>query len=431
MADATPNQRPEPHARARSGRSWFRLRPGEAAYLLLGFPVALFCLAYVLVLLYAGGLLTLTVVGLPLLALGLRGARGLGAVNRAAVRVFLRTTVDAPPVLPRADGLIAWVRTGLTDPAGWRFVLYAFLRLPVAVLGILAVLGLPAAGLWMCGFPWWVRQIGDAPAAWQDIVAVPLGLFLIALWPLAVRGATALERRLAAMLLAPTAGQRREQSLRRSRGLLAAQNAERLRWIERDLHDGTQAELVAIAITLSLAADAHGDGSDDRLGRLLVRARTQTDDAIAGLRRITGGIHPAALDAGLGHAVAALAEGVPFPVEVRVDLAEAPDPAVERVVYFCVAELLTNAAKHSGTDRASVDVRTHDGRIVATVRDDGRGGAASAPPGGDKRAGTGDSGHGTGLSGLADRLAAVDGTLRVVSPPGGPTVVTAELPARI
>lgn len=431
MADATPDERPEPRTRADAARSWFRIRPGEAAFAVLGFPLAALCLAYVLVLLYVGGLLTLTLVGLPLLALGLRGARGLGTVNRAAVRVFLRSPVNAPAALPRADGLIAWVRGGLTDPAGWRFVLYAFLRLPVAILGILAVLGLPAGGLWMYGFPWWVRQIGDAPARWQDVVAVPLGLVLIALWPPAIRGVAALDRRLAATFLAPTAGQLREQSLRRSRGLLAAQNAERLRWIERDLHDGTQAELVAIAITLSLAADAHGDGSDDRLGRLLVRARTQTDDAIAGLRRITGGIHPAALDAGLAHAVAALAEGVPFPVEVRVDLAEAPDPAVERVVYFCVAELLTNAAKHSGTDRASVDVRAYDGRIVATVRDDGRGGAASAPSGGEKRAGTGDTGHGTGLSGLADRLAAVDGTLRVVSPPGGPTVVTAELPSRI
>lgn len=431
MADATSDEQPQPRGKADAARSWFRVRPGEAAFPLLGFPLAVFCLAYVLVLLYAGGLLALTLVGLPLLALGLRGARGLGAVNRAAVRVFLRSTVDAPPPLPRSDGLIAWVRGGLTDPAGWRFVLYAFLRVPTALLGLGALLGLPAAAVWIGGLPWWVRRIGDPPIAWLDVLAIPLGLVLIALWPPAIRGAAALDRRLAAVFLAPTAGQLRERSLRRSRGLLAAQNAERLRWIERDLHDGTQAELVAIAITLSLAADAHGDGSDDRLGRLLVRARTQTDDAITGLRRITGGIHPAALDAGLAHAVAALAEGVPFPVEVRVDLAEVPDPAVERVVYFCVAELLTNAAKHSGTDRASVDVRAHAGRIVATVRDAGRGGAASAPPGGDKRAGTGDSGHGTGLSGLADRLAAVDGTLRVVSPPGGPTVVTAELPSRI
>jgi signal transduction histidine kinase len=147
------------------------------------------------------------------------------------------------------------------------------------------------------------------------------------------------------------------------------------------------------------------------------RARDQTDDTAAELRRLTRGIHPVALDGGLGEALPGLTATSPVPVALRLDLPERPDHVVERAVYFCAAELLTNVAKHSGASSAEPEASAAGGRVRLSVRDDGRGGAAL--------------GAGTGLTGLAERLAAVDGALRIDSPPGGPTVVTAELPARL
>ncbi|WP_258565045.1 sensor histidine kinase, partial [Streptomyces sp. WELS2] len=208
--------------------------------------------------------------------------------------------------------------------------------------------------------------------------------------------------------------------LETARATLLADNTDRLRRLERDLHDGTQARLVALAITLSLAEDALTPPAGPDLGRLRTlvnRARGQTDDAITELRRLTRGIHPVALDGGLGEALPGLTAASPVPVVMRLDLGERPHPVVERVVYFCAAELLTNIAKHSGARSAELTVRTADGRVRLSVRDDGRGGAAV--------------GVGTGLTGLAERLAAVDGALRVDSPAGGPTVVVAELPTRL
>ncbi|MFF4382510.1 sensor histidine kinase, partial [Kitasatospora sp. NPDC001547] len=162
-----------------------------------------------------------------------------------------------------------------------------------------------------------------------------------------------------------------------------------------------------------------GSGGPDlgRLRTLVDRARGQTDDTITGLRRLTRGIHPVALDGGLAEALPGLSVTSPVPVDVRLDLRERPEEVIERAVYFCVAELLTNVAKHSGARSVELSVSAADGRVRLTVRDDGRGGAVI--------------GAGTGLSGLAERLAAVDGTLRVDSPPGGPTVISAELPGRL
>ncbi|WP_406408611.1 histidine kinase [Streptomyces halstedii] len=210
------------------------------------------------------------------------------------------------------------------------------------------------------------------------------------------------------------------RELEAARATLLADNTDRFRRLERDLHDGTQARLVALAITLSLADDALSPAAGPdlpRLRALVDRARTQTDDTVAELRRLTRGIHPVALDGGLEEALPGLAATSPVPVGVHLDLRERPHPVVARTVYFCAAELLTNVARHSGARSAELTARAAHGRIRLTVRDDGRGDATP--------------GTGTGLTGLAERLAAVDGILRVDSPPGGPTVVTAELPTRL
>ena len=184
-----------------------------------------------------------------------------------------------------------------------------------------------------------------------------------------------------------------------------------LRRVERDLHDGTQARLVALGVALSRIEHRAGD---DSLRDLAKEARGTVTDALAELRDIVRGLHPPALDDGLAVALASLAGRSAVPVDVTVELAGRPPDATASAVYFTVAELLTNVAKHAGATRTRVDLREDRGRLRLVVSDDGRGGARPDP-------------SGTGLAGLARRAAALDGSLSIDSPAGGPTVVTVTL----
>ncbi|GAA1824912.1 sensor histidine kinase [Actinomadura chokoriensis] len=403
-------------------RRYLSVRGGEWAFAVAGLPLALLGGVYALAVLYAGTLLSLTVFGLPFAAAGLLGARGLGALHRRLVGRLLGEHVEAPAGSPRPAGAVAQGRALLTDPIAWRSLLYLVLRLPLGVLGFAAAVAVPLGCGWLIGFPLWGRLLepGPRPATWLDAASVPLGLVVLSAVPGAVRVLSGANRRLARLLLGPARAQRRVRELETARATLLAQNDDELRRLERDLHDGTQARLVALAITLSLAEDALAPAAGPDLARLrtlVERARGQTDDTVAELRRLTRGIHPVALDGGLGEALPGLTATSPVPVALRLDLPERPDHVVERALYFCAAELLTNVAKHSGASSAELEASAAGGRVRLSVRDDGRGGAAL--------------GAGTGLTGLAERLAAVDGALRIDSPPGGPTVVTAELPARL
>ncbi|MEU9852213.1 sensor domain-containing protein [Streptomyces sp. NPDC047974] len=401
------------------------MRGGEWLFAVGGLPLALLCGGYAIAALYAGVLLSLTVLGLPFVAVALLGARRLGALHRWLVGRALGARVEAPAVPPAEAGAVARCRAVLTDPVGWRTLLYLLLRLPLGVLGFAAAVALPLGCGWLIGFPLWSRLLepGARPADWADALSVPLGLVLLAAVPGAVRVLSGANRRLAALLLGPAPAQQRVRRLETARAVLLAENTDRLHRLERDLHDGTQARLVALAITLSLADDAlapasgPGPGPDlDRTRALVGRARGQTDDTIAELRRIARGLRPVALDGGLAQALPGLTATSPVPVEVSLELCERLDPVIERAVYFCAAELLTNVARHSGARAAEVTASASGGRVRLTVRDDGHGGAAP--------------GTGTGLTGLTERLTAVDGSLTVDSPPGGPTTVTAELPTR-
>ncbi|MFJ2865856.1 sensor domain-containing protein [Kitasatospora sp. NPDC087314] len=435
-------------------RRYRSVRGGELAFALLGLPLGVLGGVYAVAVLYAGALLSLTVLGLPFVVAALAGARGLGGLHRRLVRRLLGELVPAPGVLPRPSGVIARGRAVLTDPVAWRALLYLLLRLPLGVLGFLAAVGLPLSCAWLAGFALWVRLLepGPRPVGWLDVFSVPAGLAVLAAVPAALRVVSATNRGLARLLLGPVRSQQRVRELESARATLLVENTDRLRRLERDLHDGTQAQLVALAITLSLADDALGEpppvplgpgGAADvgRLRTLVERARRQTDDTIAGVRRLARGIHPVALDGGLAQALPGLTATSPVPVTVRLDLRERADEAIEQAVYFCAAELLTNVAKHSGASSAELTASAADGRVRLTVRDDGRGGAAVGAGSG-TRVGTGPGtgpgtgsgtgpGTGTGLAGLADRLAAVDGVLRVDSPVGGPTTVTVELPSRL
>jgi signal transduction histidine kinase len=215
----------------------------------------------------------------------------------------------------------------------------------------------------------------------------------------------------------------RVRELEQSRDHVVDDAAARLRRIERDLHDGPQAQMVAVAMKLGLAQEklaraVTGTGPTDlaRTLELVEAAHRGAKEAIVELRDLARGIHPSVLDQGLGTALTTLAARSGVPVELVTDLPERPSAAIETIAYFCAAELLANAAKHSGAQRVTLEVVNGAGRLRVRVSDDGCGGARVEARG--------------GLAGLAERVRTVDGRLQLTSPRYGPTVVTVELPSR-
>ena len=215
----------------------------------------------------------------------------------------------------------------------------------------------------------------------------------------------------------------RVRELERSRALVVDDAAARLRRIEQDLHDGAQAQMVAVVMKLGLAREhlgraiaTPGPGDLERALELVDAAQHRATEAITEFRDLARGIHPPALDEGLGAALAGLAARGDMPVELVTDIPERPSAAIETIAYFCAAELLANVAKHSGARNATVEVTHQPGLVRLRVSDDGTGGARIEAGG--------------GLAGLARRAGTVDGRLQVTSPAGGPTVITVELPSR-
>src|SRR5215469_4234031 len=206
----------------------------------------------------------------------------------------------------------------------------------------------------------------------------------------------------------------RARELQERRARVVDESAARLRRIERDLHDGAQVRLAALAMSLGEIKESLASSGDDRTLALAGAAHQNAKDTLAELRDLARGIHPPVLDRGLGPALGILAGTSAIPVGLTVSLTERPSPAIEAMAYFCAAELLANAAKHSGASRITVSVRGQDAGLVLSVTDDGDGGARLVPGG--------------GLAGLRERVQTVDGRLEADSPPGGPTIVTVELP---
>ena len=212
--------------------------------------------------------------------------------------------------------------------------------------------------------------------------------------------------------IAAAAERARELQERRARAV--DESAARLRRIERDLHDGAQVRLAALAMTLGEIKENLAQAGDERTLALASAAHQNAKDTLTELRDLARGIHPPVLDRGLGPALGILATSSALPVTVTADLAERPSPAIEAMAYFCAAELLANAAKHSAAAQVAVGLREQDHGLLMSVTDDGSGGARLVPGG--------------GLAGLLERVQTVDGRLEVDSPPGGPTTVTVELP---
>ena len=325
--------------------------------------------------------------------------------------------LDRPPQ-PRPRALrrdLAWlaiqVATGL--PAG-ALALLCLGNLLVTLVVTVAWPAFPASD------PPRLLLLGSPIDGWAPALTLNLAQFLLlaALAAIALPLLARAHARCCLAVLAPSPTQRlaaRVTELTRTRtDVLQAHGAE-LRRIERDLHDGTQARLVGLAMHLTLIHElVTADADRGRVLAAVDTARSNATQAIADLRHLVKGIHPPVLDEGLPAALATLAADSPLSVDVSTDIRARPTPAVESIAYFCAAELLANATKHSGADTATVTVTAHDGPLRLRVADDGRGGAVI--------------GAGSGLTGLLARVRTVDGTLTCDSPPGGPTVVTVELP---
>jgi signal transduction histidine kinase len=397
----------------------------ELVWVLTGVPLGVVFLLLILLGFVFGIGLAAVFAGVLILAGTLLAARRLGGTDRRLASALLGVRVAAP--LPRRmePGFWGWLKARLGDFAAWRAVAYRVLRVPVAVLDLLTTGFVVMYGLALLTYPvFWFLLPGDRTSplfgihtgVWLGTIPFALfGLALLAALPWLVHGLLGLDRLLVRGLLGPTTLSERVRDLESSRATAVEDATVRLRRIERDLHDGAQARLVALAMKLGLVKDELEAEDLDRaqLATLVGAAHTNAKQALTELRDLARGIHPPALDAGLSVALSTLASEATADVRLRVELDRRPSPTIETIVYFTAAELLANATKYGGGEVA-VTVRGDPGRLVLTVADGGRGGARIV--------------EGGGLAGLADRVRTVDGRLEVTSPAGGPTVVIAEIP---
>jgi signal transduction histidine kinase len=432
---------------AGAGTSYWRRTYGARAwkelfFLVLGFPLGMAGLVFVVATSFASAFFLITLIGIPILFVSLAIDRWVGSAYRWLGRSLLDLDVPEPAPRPPRDGFLATLGGGLSDTVAWRARAYQLLRAPLSVAGFLLGVGTWGYGLWLATYALWFRALtstdaegrvhhgfslgngyGDGWPAVLVFTALGLGLLLLAPW--VVRGATSVERLLLHGLLGPTLLTERVHELEVTRAAAVDTSAASIRRIERDLHDGTQAQLVALAMKLGVAKEeldtAVAPEDVARARDLVDAAHRSAKEALGELRDLVKGIHPPALDLGLENALQTLVARAPLPIALQVELPARPSPAIESIAYFCVAELLTNVARHSGATRASV-VAVAEGpdALRVTVFDDGHGGAAI----------TDEPDRGTGLRGLESRVASVDGTLSLLSPPAGPTVVTIHLPMR-
>ena len=359
-----------------------RLTAYAAAQVALMLPTLL-----AVVLVVVGGATGLVVLGLPLLAAGLPLLRWLADRHREMAAATLGHPVPGERRPTAGQPLLRQIAIRARDPLTWRELVW----------GLVSVL---------VGF-----------AISLVVVLLMVLVVTLVLWWFATPHLMELRARLDARLLSRGSHQllaERVQALTETRADTVEASAAELRRIERDLHDGAQARLVALQMHLGLAQELIDTDPVAARG-LLAEASASTGAALGDIRDVVRGIHPPVLaDRGLAGAVQALALDLAVPVDVRSRLSSRLSAPVESAAYFAVVECLANVGKHAGATHAWVELEEDDGVLTARVGDDGRGGA--------------DPASGTGLRGVARRLAAFDGTVRVSSPRGGPTLVTLEVP---
>jgi signal transduction histidine kinase len=399
----------------------------ELAYVALGAFVGTITFTVAVTMLALGvGLVPAFLLGVPVLVATVYTVHGLAVMERLRAEVFLGAELPARP-LRRYPG-VGWfgrMLRRLTAPEFWKETAYAVVMLPVGVVTSSLSLAFYSAAFTGLLLPAYADALtGDEVITWlhwgNDVeiaAGFVAGAVFLVLARVMTTGLALAHRSLAKALLCPTeADALRAQvtELRETRArVVDAADSERRR-IERDLHDGTQQHLVALAMNLG-RAKAKLDTDPEAAKELVTQAHQDAKDSITALRNVVRGVHPAVLtDRGLDAALSALAARSPVPVRLDVDVPTRPSPTVEAVAYFVVSEALTNIAKHAQAKRASVHVERMADRLLVSVSDDGRGGAVLAPD--------------SGLAGLRDRVQAVDGTFHLQSSPEGGTTVSVEVP---
>lgn len=414
-------------------RGWFRQLGIDTGYVLASFPVAIAAFVVVVTGLALGAGLLVVWIGVAVLAAALLAARGFAMLERSWLPAVLRRPVPESAYRRPEGSRVRRLLTPLRDPQTWLDALHAIVRFPFAIFSFVLTVTFWSVALAGITYGAWDWALPDASrsADNQDLLELVglestagrrialytvLGIFFALLLPVAVRAVALLQAQVGRGLLTSRAAtQAQLDRATEGRNAAVAAEAVALRRLERDIHDGPQQRLVRLGMDLSRAQrqlDRDPDAARATLGEAAGLARETLEE----LRALSRGIAPPVLaDRGLAAALAALAARSPVPVELAVDLpAERLAPVTENTAYFVVSEALANVAKHSGASSCRVEVTCREGRLTVLIEDDGTGGAVLA------------AGH--GLSGLTDRLFAVDGELAVDSPRGGPTRLTGTLP---
>ncbi|MFD3796459.1 sensor histidine kinase [Streptomyces californicus] len=356
--------------------------------------------------------------------------RRLWAATWSSVRIPVPYRPFPRELRPGVTGQVERTTLMLKDPATWRDLLWLLVDMTAgSVLAVVAA-GLMlypvesvvlAAGLWRVfqDEPYWYMFV-PVDSQLTGLAALALGIVLFHVGLRATEAVLWAHFLLARTVLAPARDEelaRRVERLTETRHEAVDTAASELRRIERDLHDGAQARLVAMGMNLG-TIEALVEKDPAQAKKMLAMARESSAEALTELRDLVRGIHPPVLaERGLGDAVRALALRLPVATEVTVELAGRAEAPVESAAYFAVSEALTNAVKHAQAERVYVDLHHTEGMLRISVTDDGKGGAVAGP--------------GSGLSGIERRLGTFDGVLAVSSPAGGPTMVTMEIPCAL
>ena len=403
-------------------RALLRQAPRDLLYVGLSGPIGLAWIIVLVIGFAVGVSLTVVIVGIPLLVVTFELARLGARIERARAALVLGAPI-AQPVIPAASGGVVrriWKR--LTDRVAWKELGFMLLLGTVGT-----TLGAIVIALWAGAVAAIVAPAFHAAApsgsllgrqtTWALIGIVAGGIGMAVLTVLITRGFAVGLAAIAKWLLAVddrAVLAARVDTLEATRAAAVESADARLRRLERDLHDGAQHRLSYIAMELDRARAKIADDPDGA-SELLSRAHEESKKAMGELRDLVRGIHPSVLtDRGLDAAVSGLAERCPVPVEVHIQMESRPPSAIETAAYYVVAEALTNIGKHAGASSAAVHIHRNGSRMSISVWDDGQGGASRRP--------------GSGLEGLAQRVEALDGSLTIDSPHGGPTTVRAEVP---
>ena len=396
----------------------------DTLYLALGLPMGILTFTWVVTGWSVSLGLLITLIGLPLAVVTVVVSRALAQVERQRAALVLGSAVPERYRRPAKPGIVAKLRALLGDAQTWKDLGWHLLLLPVGIAGFTIAVTTWGTTLGLIAMPAWYWSIPDpgvdlglftVDTLGEAFAATVLGLVSLPLTIALVRGSAAATGALARALLGPGeyALRERVEELTVTRAGAVDAATEELQRIERDLHDGAQARIVAVAMDLGLA-DQQATDDPEAAAELRRRAQENARQALVELRELARGMRPGLLaERGLAEAVRALVARSPVPASAEIDVPGRLPAQVETAAYYVVAEALTNAAKHAQARAAVVRISQRDGVLAVEVSDDGRGGADAS---------------GSGLTGLRRRVEALDGRLRVASPAGGPTIVAAELP---